>query len=167
MPRFNLSDQEIAGLTAFIHDQRNKAESKSGGRKGVDVSDLQTGDAHAGQAYFEGAGRCSTCHSATGDLAHIAKRFEGLKLEQRMLYPEGAKSTVTVSLPSGTTVTGTLAYMDEFTVGLKDSSGQYRSWRVSDVQVKVDAPVNAHVEQLAKYSDADIHNLMAYLQTLK
>jgi cytochrome c oxidase cbb3-type subunit III len=52
-------------------------------------------------------------------------------------------------------------------MALIDPTGEYRSWRTSDVQYKVDAPVNAHVDLLSKYTDADIHNLMAYLQTLR
>ena len=83
-----------------------------------------------------------------------------------MLYPEAAKSKVAVTLPSGQTTAGVLAYLDEFTVGLIDQAGTYHSWRTRDVQYKVDAPVNAHVELFSKYTDADIHNLMAYLQTL-
>lgn len=167
MPRFNYSDQQIASLMAFIHTQKDSALRNKGGRRGVDVSDLQTGNAEAGKQYFNGAGGCSTCHSPTGDLAGVASRYEGLKLEEQMLYPKRAKSRVTVTPASGQTITGTLDYLDEFTVGLIDSTGVYRSWRTSDVQYKVDAPVNAHVEQLDKYTDADIHNLMAYLQTLR
>jgi cytochrome c oxidase cbb3-type subunit 3 len=167
MPRFELSDRQIASLAAFIHTQQNTALTKKGGRKGVDVSDLQTGDAKAGQQYFNGAGGCATCHSPTGDLAGIASRYKGLELEEQMLYPKHAKSKVTVTLPSGQTVAGTLDYLDEFTVGLIDSAGWYRSWRSSDIQYKVDAPVDAHVELFSKYTDADIHDLMAYLQTLR
>jgi hypothetical protein len=64
-------------------------------------------------------------------------------------------------------MTGTLAYRDEFTVGLRDADGWYHSWPVSEVKYVVDAPADAHVELLAKYTDDDIHNLMAYLQTLR
>jgi cytochrome c oxidase cbb3-type subunit III len=167
MPKFNLSDGEIAALTAFIHDQKRKAETQSGGRKGVDVADLQTGDVSKGKAYFNGAGGCSGCHSPAKDLAGVASRYEGLKLEERMLYPENAEAKVTVTPPSGGPVSGVLAYLDEFTVGLKDDGGRYRSWPISSVKYKVDAPAEAHVELLAKYTDDDIHNLMAYLQTLK
>ena len=167
MPRFNVTDQELAGLVAFIHDQKTKAESQKGGRRGVDVADLQTGNAEAGKAYFNGAGTCSTCHSSTGDLEGVAKRYQGLKLEQRMLYPQGATSKVTVTLPSGETVTGKLAYRDEFTVGLRDDKGWFRSWPVSKIRYTVDAPAEAHAKLLEKYSDDDVHNLMAYLQTLK
>jgi cytochrome c oxidase cbb3-type subunit III len=167
MPHFDFSDQQIAGLMAFIHTQRNNSLMKVGGRKGVDVSDLQTGNVEAGKQYFNGAGGCATCHSPTGDLAGIASRYQGLRLEEQMLYPRDAKSKVTVTLASGETITGTLAYQDEFTVGLIDPAGTYRSWRTSDVKYKVDAPVDAHVALFSKYTDDDIHNLMAYLQTLR
>lgn len=167
MPHFDVSNQQIAGLTAFIHTQRNIALAQKGGRKGVDVSDLQTGIADAGKQYFDGAGGCATCHSPTGDLAGIASRHKGLDLEMTMLYPERAKSKVTVTLASSQEVTGVLAYRDEFTIALRDADGLYRSWRTSDVKYTLDAPVDAHVDQLSKYTDADIHNLMAYLQTLR
>lgn len=167
MPHFDLPEQQIASLIAFIHTQQHLALTRKGGRKGVDVADLQTGNADAGKKYFEGAGGCSTCHSATGDLAGINSRYRGLELEIQMLYPQHAKSKVTVTPKSGDAITGQLAYLDEFTVALVDSTGVYRSWRASDVQYKVDSPVNAHIEQFPKYSDADVHNLMAYLQSLR
>lgn len=165
MPRFSLSDQQIAGLVAFIHTQRDKAPQ--GGRRGVDVSDLQTGSVQAGKQYFDGSGGCSSCHSPTGDLAGVATRYQGLKLEEQMLYPKRVPAKVTVTLSSGQTITGKLAYKDEFTIGLHDESGWYHSWPVSQVKYNIDAPVETHAELLEKYTDADIHNLMAYLQTLK
>jgi len=173
MPPFDRSDQQIASLVAFIHTQQNIALASAGGRggnggrKGVDVSDLQTGNVEAGKRYFEGAGGCARCHSATGDLAGVASRYSGLELEEQMLYPRHAKPKISVTLASGRTATGTLAYLDEFTVGLIDSTGSYRSWRTRDVHYKVDPALNAHVELFPKYTDADVHNLMAYLQTLR
>jgi cytochrome c oxidase cbb3-type subunit 3 len=168
MPAFgSLSDKDIGDLATFIHSQKTKAERKQGARKGVDVSDLQTGNAEAGKKYFNGAGTCSGCHSASNDLAGVATRFQGLQLEQRMLYPRDVKSKVTVTLASGQTIAGTVAYQDEFTLGMRDGEGVYRSWPVSDVKFKVDAPVQGHVALFEKYTDADIHNLMAYLQTLR
>jgi cytochrome c oxidase cbb3-type subunit 3 len=171
MPPFDRSDDQIAALVAFIHTQRSKAMSGTGrggegGRKGVDAADLQTGNADAGKEYFNGAGGCSNCHSPTGDLAGIASRHQGLELEELMLYPKRAKQKVDVTLASGQTISGTLAYLDEFTVGVVDSSGVYHSWRTGDVQYKVDPALNAHVDLFSKYTDDDIHNLMAYLQTL-
>lgn len=167
MPGFNFSPQEIRSIIAFIHAREAEARTHPGGRRGVSPEDLQTGNMQAGKQYFEGPGGCTKCHSATGDLAGIAKRYRGLQLEERMLYPRGAKSTVTVTLPSGEKVTGALAYQDEFTIALRDSGGFYRSWPTTGVRFTVDSPADAHVEQFPKYTDDDIHNLMAYLQTLK
>ncbi|MGA2101953.1 MAG: cytochrome c [Candidatus Sulfotelmatobacter sp.] len=172
MPPFDRSDDQIASLAAFIHTQQNNAiagagRRGNGGRKGVDVSDLQTGNVEAGKKYFEGAGACATCHSPTGDLAGLASRYQGLELEERMLYPRHAKPKVSVTLSSDETITGALAYLDEFTVGLIGPDGSYRSWRIRDVQYKVDPALNAHVEKFPKYTDSDVHNLMAYLQTLR
>jgi cytochrome c oxidase cbb3-type subunit 3 len=167
MPHFDLPELQIASLVAFIHTQQHYALTRKGGRKGVDVSDLQTGNVEAGKKYFEGAGGCTACHSATGDLAAINSRYRGLELEIQMLYPQHAKSKVTVTPKTGEAITGQLAYLDEFTVALIDAGGTYRSWRISDVQYKVDAPVNAHIELFSKYTDADVHNLMAYLQSLR
>jgi mono/diheme cytochrome c family protein len=167
MPAFQFSSQELLALVAFLRARVAAAVAMKGRRRGVDVSDLQTGNADSGKMYFDGAGGCVKCHSPTGDLAGIARRFEGLQLELRMLYPKDAKSSVVVTVPSGQTITGTLAYLDEFTVGLRDKDGVYHSWAVERVKYTVDSPVEAHVEQLAKYTDEDIHNLMAYLQTLR
>jgi cytochrome c oxidase cbb3-type subunit 3 len=167
MPKFALPDNDIAALVAFIHEAKTKAESQKGGRRGVDPSDLTTGNAEAGKQYFNGAGGCARCHSPTGDLAGVAGRREGLALERAMLYPRNPPATATVTLPSGETVEGKLIHRDEFTIALRDASGRYRSWFVDQVKVSVDSPADAHADLLAKYTDSDIHNLMAYLQTLK
>lgn len=167
MPPFDFSDSKISSLVAFIHTQQVASANKKGGRKGVEVADLQTGNADAGLAFFNGAGGCAKCHSATGDLAGLASRLEGLALEERMLYPGNGKATVKVT-KGGQAFSGRLAYRDEFTVALTDSKGVYHSWRIADLEYySLDEPANAHVDLLPKYTDADVHNLMAYLQTLK
>jgi cytochrome c oxidase cbb3-type subunit 3 len=174
MPAFALSDADLAAIVAFIHDQKRQADTASGGRRSVDAADLQSGDAAAGKGYFDAA--CTRCHSPTGDLAGVATRREGLTLLQRMLYPgQGGRGgdpsrvpqTVTVTLPSGQVVTGRLAYRDEFTIALTDADGWYRSWPASQVTFAVDDPLEAHVAQLGKYTDDDMHNVLAYLQTLR
>jgi len=171
MPPFDRTEQQIASLVAFIHTQQaalaQGGRKGAGGRKGVDPEDLQTGNVAAGKKYFEGAGGCARCHSPSGDLAGVALRYKGLDLERRMLYPRFAKSEVTVTLPSGREVSGVLAYLDEFTVGLTNADGFYQSWRTRDVKYKVNAPAEAHVDLFSKYTDDDVHDLMAYLQTLK
>jgi len=167
MPAFNFSSQEVLSIAAWIHEQVAAAEAHKGGRRGVEVADLQTGNVEAGRAYFNGAGGCTKCHSATGDLAGVASRYEGLQLEERMLYPEGAKSHVTVTLASGEKLTGVLVYHDEFTIGLRDATGNYRSWPARKIRYTIDAPADGHVALFDKYTDDDIHNLMAYVQTLR
>jgi cytochrome c oxidase cbb3-type subunit 3 len=167
MPPFKLPDAEMEAVVKFIHTAKTTAESKPGARRGVDTADLQTGNAAAGKQYFEGAGGCASCHSPTGDLAHVAAKYRGLRLEQRMLYPRGAKAKITVTPRGGQSVNGTLAYQDEFTVALEDASGKYRSWAIEDVMYTVEDPLAAHVARFEKYTDSDIHNLMAYLQTLR
>lgn len=176
MPAFNLSDADMAAIVAFIHDATARAGAAAGSRRNVDPADLQSGDAQAGQKYFEGAGGCTKCHSATGDLAGIASRFQGLSLMQRMLYPSGRgrrggpppePPTVTVTLPSGQVVSGKLAFHDEFTLALRVGTGTYKSWPASRVKFTVDDRLEAHFAQLGKYTNEDLHNVLAYLQTLK
>jgi cytochrome c oxidase cbb3-type subunit 3 len=167
MPKFNLSETDLTATVAFIHSQQTKYMSQSGKRRGVEVADLQTGNVEEGKKYFNGAGGCSSCHSPTGNLAGIATKYQGLQLEQRMLYPRDVKSKATITLPSGETIEGTVAYMDEFTLAIRDSTNTYRSWPLSTIKYTVTAPLAAHVELFSKYTDADIHNLMAYIQTLR
>ncbi len=168
MPRFTLPDGDILNLVAFVHSQQDKAMSQSGNRRGVDEADLHTGDAAAGRQYFQGAGGCAACHSPDKDLAAIATKYTGLKLEEQMLYPrDGKKPTATVTTPTGQTVSGTVAYHDEFTIAVTDASGVYHSWPASAVQYTIEDPLKGHADLLGKYSDADIHNLLAYMQTLK
>jgi len=105
MPSFDMSEDEIAAIVAFIHNQKTKSEAVGGGRRSVDVSDLETGDAEAGRRYFNGAGGCARCHSPSGDLAGVGTRFRGLPLLERMLYPPSirpgtAPPKATVTVPS-------------------------------------------------------------------
>jgi cytochrome c oxidase cbb3-type subunit III len=176
MPSNSMSETDLASVVAFIHDLKRKADSLEGNRRTVDVADLQTGNAQAGETYFNGPGGCSKCHTPTGDLAGLAARLQGLQLMQRMLYPSGRGGrggrtpyapTVTVTPPNGPPVTGRLAYRDEFTIALTDESGWHRSWLTRQVKFVVDDKLEAHAAQLPKYTDADMHNVLAYLQTLK
>jgi cytochrome c oxidase cbb3-type subunit III len=64
-------------------------------------------------------------------------------------------------------VTGKVVYRDEFTIAITDAAGYYRSWPMGAVKVAIDNPLDAHVAQLPKYTNDDLHNVLAYLQTLK
>jgi len=75
---------------------------------------------------------------------------------------------VTVTLPSGKTYSGDLVRIDDFTVALREKSGEYRSFnRIAGTKVTTVDPFAGHVELLDKYTDTDIHNLTTYLVTLK
>jgi len=173
MPAFNLNTNDLDAVVAFIQDQKAMAQTLGGGRRSVDVADLQTGNREAGQRYFNGAGNCAKCHSPTGDLAGIATRFQGLQLLQRMLYPQSvgrpspAPGKVAVTLPSGEVINGTLVSRDEFSIVINDQAGARRTWKTNEAKFSVEDPMAGHFEQLGKYTDADMHNVFAYLQSLR
>jgi cytochrome c oxidase cbb3-type subunit 3 len=174
MPGFpTLAESDLAAIVAFVHYRKTQAEAAVGGRRSVEVADVLTGDARLGRRYFES--NCTSCHSASGDLAGIASRIEGLALLRRMLYPGGQtpagapayRPKVTITMRDGETVTGEVAARDEFTIAVIDSDGRYRSWPTAGVRFTVDDPLEAHVEQLARYTDAAMHDVLAYLHTLR
>ena len=178
MPKFPFSDQQVYTISAFLHERVRAAAE----RGNYQILNIVTGDPKKGEAYFNGQGRCNSCHSVTGDLAHIASRLEPVDLQQHIVMPrEGGRRNsgapgnkneqiiATVTLPSGQSVKGGLVSIDDFMVALVDESGDYRSFaRNGDVpKVELQDPLQAHTDLLAKYTDADIHNLTAYLATLK
>jgi cytochrome c oxidase cbb3-type subunit 3 len=176
MPPFTVSDTELLALVAFIHDAKLKSETLGGGRRSVDATDLSTGSVEAGKAYFNGAGGCATCHQVTGEFAKVGSRYQGLGLLQRLLYPgsgprfnnpQPAPAVMTVKTADGKTVTGKLVYRDEFTISVMDADGWTKSWPVATVTITGEDPLKAHVDQLGKYTDADMHNVYAFLQSLK
>jgi cytochrome c oxidase cbb3-type subunit 3 len=175
MPAFNtLTAAEMTAMVAFIHSQMDKFAALGGGRRSVEPSDLATGNAAAGRAYFNGAGKCASCHSPTGDLAGIGKRLQGLNLMRRMLYPTGdrgapsaVQSKATIKLASGQTIVAPAVAEDDFSVTILDPMGARQTYQKSAVKVTVDDPLAAHFEQLGKYTDADMHNVYKYLESLK
>jgi cytochrome c oxidase cbb3-type subunit 3 len=175
MPPFALPETELAAIVAFIHDAKTSAESSGGGRRTVEPEDLQTGDAKAGEQYFRGAGGCVRCHAVAGEFAKVGARYRGLPLLQRMLYPGSGRDAgpppsppeVTVRTRDGDSATGKVIYRDEFTISIRDAQGWTRSWPLARVAVTGDEPLRAHVEQLPKYTDRDMHNVLAFLQTLR
>jgi len=167
MPAFHLSMAQIADISAFLH-YRQYQDSHSGHvPKNYALKYLLTGNVAAGKAYFNGAGGCKNCHSTTGDLAHVASKFLPLELELKMLYPGNDQRTVTVTLPSGKELHGPLLHIDEFSVALRDSAGWYRSFPRDQVKVAVHDPLAAHRKLLGEMTQADVHNVFAFLETLK
>jgi hypothetical protein len=166
-----LTDAQVVDLSHFLHQ---RVEAIASNRNARGTLNVVTGNAAAGRVFFNGAGKCSTCHSPTGDLAGIATRIPvAVNLQQRFLFPPltrgGPKQVeVTVTAPGGRPVSGGLVRIDTFYVSLRDASGEYQTIRRGpNVKVEVRDPLAAHHELLDQYTDADMHNVLAYLVTLK
>jgi cytochrome c oxidase cbb3-type subunit III len=169
----DLTQAQLRDLSQFL---KQRVEDTVKNRNAQRPPNVLTGNASAGKAYFEGQGKCGTCHSPAGDFVGIAKKYDPLTLQQRLLFPRGGgrgtppvrPTRVTVTRPSGAAVSGDLERIDDFSVSLRDSAGDYRSWsRTPALKVELSDPYAAHNELLDQYTDADIHNLVAYLETLK
>ncbi|HEV2380273.1 MAG TPA: c-type cytochrome [Terriglobia bacterium] len=168
MPALPLNSSQIQAIAAYLHDRAREGLESARLPKEYPLSKLLTGNAEAGKAYFEGAGGCKTCHSPTGDLKGVASKYSPLELEAQMLYPEHAPpTTVTAVLPSGERVKGILEHFDEFTVALRDDSGWQRSFSRDEVMLEMDDPLGAHKKLLVKISEKELHDLFAYMETLK
>ena len=173
----SLSQSQVQDLSHFLHAMVE--ETLRGGPYAAPVNIL-TGNAAAGQSFFSGAGRCASCHSPTGDLAHIAAKYDPVTLQQKLVFPRtvtagrGGRAApskpviVTVTPPSGAPVTGTLVHIDDFNVALRDESGMYISWkRTPDLKVEKKDPYATHIDLLKVYTDQNIHDVLAYLETMK
>ena len=161
---------QISEIAEYLHLLVERAANR--GLYGSLYSPDIRGDAKAGEAFFNGAGRCSTCHSTTEDLAHVGSRYRSQTLQNRWLWPSGGRGTpravqATVTLQSGARVTGTIKRLDDFDVSIVDATGAYHSWPRDAVKIDIADPLAAHRELLGQYSDADIHNVTAYLANLK
>jgi mono/diheme cytochrome c family protein len=173
-PVARLTAAQIEDVTHTIHQEVYNTL-----RSALEIQNVLTGDSKAGAAYFNGEGKCSTCHSPTGDLAHIASRMDPPALQQRFLFPGGRGGrggrgaganpvTVTVTPASGAAITGVLLHLDDFNVALTDNAGEYRSFkRTAALKVVKNDPTQAHHELLDKYTDKNMHDMVAYLETLK
>jgi mono/diheme cytochrome c family protein len=176
-PSASLTAPQIQDLSHFLHQQVGDT-LRTGPYNSV--LNVLTGNAKEGEAYFKGSGGCTSCHSATGDLAGIGKKYEPAVLQLKTVFPQtvafgkrpalGKKKpvTVTVTPPGGQPVTGTLVEIDDFNVSLRDESGQsYTFARTPEVKVEKHDPYEAHVALLDRYTDKDIHDVVAYLETLR
>jgi cytochrome c oxidase cbb3-type subunit 3 len=166
MPAFpNISQSQASDIAQFLHLQVELVANR-GLYKRLNVL---TGDAKAGEVYFNGAGGCKSCHSPTGDLAHIGTKYPPEQLQNRFVWPGAAVrgQKLTVTLPSGQAVSGALKRMDDLNVSMYDTSGVYHSWPREGLKVEVEDRLAGHRQLLSKYSDEDMHNITAYLATLK
>src|SRR3954469_2089262 len=137
MPRFaSFSNTELYEIAEFLHQRVELAANRGTYR----IQDVVTGDPRAGEAWFRGAGGCATCHSPTGDLAHIGSKLNLPDLQQTLLYPAvrargseaGGEQKATVALPSGETIKGSVKKLDDFHVVLFDETGDFHSIAITE-----------------------------------
>jgi cytochrome c oxidase cbb3-type subunit 3 len=182
MPPQPLSDDDAKAVAVYLHS-RLAAASKQGGPPPAEIPPLNivVGDAAAGQKYF--AAKCASCHSASGDLQGIATRVGDPKILQNMWVSGGggrgrgraggaasrAVTTATVTMPSGEKFQGTLLRYDDFDVTLLDADGNMRTFRRDGDRPKLEItdPLQGHKTLLTVYTDKDMHDVTAYLVTLK
>jgi len=181
MPKFNLTEAQIADIAAFVHTFKAAGYDESRQKP----PSILVGDAAAGRTYF--GAKCASCHSAENDLRGIASRITDEKqLQQALLMPGGGRGgrggrgapaaaaatamTATVTLASGEKVEGRVERMDDFTVSILTADGQHRTFSTEGSgapRVDIKDPLQGHRDLLRVYTDKDIHNLTAYLWTLK
>ena len=179
-----LTGEQITDLAHFL---RQRVNDSFRGSPLFRAQNVLVGDAQAGAAFFNGEGKCATCHTATAlSLAGIASRYEPIDLQQRFLFPgpgrggrgrgRGAASgppppsavKATITTAAGETATGVLVLLDDFNVSVRDASGAYRTFaRGPGVTVVKDDPLAAHHALLDTLRDKDMHDVVAYLETLK
>jgi mono/diheme cytochrome c family protein len=184
MPPMPLPDADIVAVAEYIH-----SVAAQGGRQGrppvddtVAPEKVLVGDAAAGQAYFQRA--CSSCHSVDGDLKGIASRATDPRELQNMWVSGGAgggrgggrgrggaagRATVKVTPTGGPTVEGRLARIDDFIVAVTLADGTRRTFvrNGADPKVEINDPAEAHRKMVMALADKDMHDVTAYLWTVK
>lgn len=169
MPAFPSFDAaQIRDIAEFLHMQIELAAN----RGTYQELNIVTGNAKAGQAFFNGAGQCNTCHSTAGDLAHIGAKLAPPVLQRAFLYPPTAgfqpPVRAVVTLADGKTVSGTAKHLDDFYIALYDDQGAFHSIPLGPgIKVVLHDGLEFHRRMLGQYTDAEMHDLTAYLVTLR
>jgi cytochrome c oxidase cbb3-type subunit 3 len=168
MPPVPLSDAQIADVVAYLHWRLAESDLTSPANpREYSLKLLLTGNADQGKAFFYGEGQCNHCHSPARDLAGTARKYTPADLQAHFLYPPDVPKSAIVTTNSGQQFKGSLAYQDAFTIAIKDAGGWYHSWPVEEVKIQIRDPLASHLELLSKYRNADVHNVFAFLETLK
>jgi cytochrome c oxidase cbb3-type subunit 3 len=184
MPPLGLPQPDVIAIAEYIHSVVFTSRGQGAPPPGPPVVlNLLVGDAAAGKAYF--GSKCSACHSATGDMAGIGTRIPDVMTLQNTWVGGGGRGgrggrgggaagaptpvTVTVTPSSGPAVEGRLVRVDDFLVVVGLADGSTKSFRRDgDVpKVEIKDPREPHRNLLPTYTDKDIHDVTAYLVTLK
>lgn len=184
MPPIPMSDDDVKAVAAYIHNLQAQGSNQGGPPPGPEIElDILVGDARAGARYFDAT--CASCHSATGDLAGIASRVADAKVLQN-LWVSGGRAmgrgpgrraapspdtlpTVKVTMSTGEIVAGRLVRVDDFLVTVRLADGTTRTiTRNGDAPaVEITDPLARHNDLLAVYTNKDMHDVTAFLATLK
>ena len=166
MPAFaQLDDNQLKDVTEFLHLQVENYAN----RGSYQVANILVGDPAKGKTYFDS--QCASCHSVSGDLAHVGTKFKLLDLQRRWISPERNSSSRAV-MASVTTangaVSGVLTKLDDFHVSITDATGHMLDFqRIPPVQVQLKDPLAFHMTMISTLKDDDIHNVTAYLEKQK
>lgn len=183
MPAFPFSQAQVSDLVAYIDSELRLYDlhTRVPGAYPNDIpaSQLATGSAEAGKAFFYGAGGCSACHSPDGDLAHIASKYDPPTLEQLFINPGGTlvfqaalnpgiTITADVTLNSGEHFSGRLEQNGEFDVSIVGTDGYTHTFPRREIKtIVIHNPLDAHIAMLPKWNNKDMHDMFTYLETLK
>ncbi|HUA57153.1 MAG TPA: cytochrome c [Verrucomicrobiae bacterium] len=177
--KIDAPDTQMYDIAAYLHSR----VVYSSGRGDVHLAEVLVGDPKAGELYFNGAGGCKSCHSPTGDLKGIGGKYDPAVLQETMVMPRRGRGGfgrgggdlsptaryAVVTLPSGESVKGSPLRVTDFDVTLRLADGSTRTWAREHGMPKVEItdPLQPHIDLMMKLSDTDMHNLTAYLATLK
>ncbi len=171
--KLSLSSEQFYDVAAYIHSR----VIESSGRGQVHTADVLVGDAKAGEAFFNGAGRCKTCHSVTGDLKGIGAKYDAPALQERVVMPprtagKGMPANAiqaTVTPATGPPVKGALLRVTDFDVIIRLADGTQKSWTRNHGVPKVETAdsLQAHYDIMTTLKDSDMHNVTAYLAGVK
>jgi cytochrome c oxidase cbb3-type subunit III len=182
MAAMPMPDDDIKAIVAFLHSLQAAGSNQGEPPPGPPVElNILVGDAKAGAAYF--ATTCASCHSPSDDLAGIASRVPDAKLLQNLWVSGGRArgrgpgrrrrkveqaATVRVTLPNEV-LQGRLVRIDDFLVTLALDDGTTRSVRRSGgtPAVEITDALARHNALLAGYTNKTMHDVTAYLATLK
>ncbi|HXB67624.1 MAG TPA: cytochrome c [Candidatus Acidoferrales bacterium] len=168
MPPIQLSPNQVADIVTFLRSRIAAADIRSANRPMQGSADkLLIGNAEAGKSFFTGAGGCGGCHSPTRDLEGIARKYSAVDLQARFLYPPRQRLTAVVTDAAGKQYDGEVLLLTNYDVAIQDAQGWYHSWPAGTVKVEVKDRMAAHRELLTRYTDSDMHNMLAYLETLR
>lgn len=175
MPPIPLSAGQIADIAAFLHSIPVSS------RTGPSTLNIVVGDAKQGEAYV--ARTCARCHTTAALRTFAGKLDDPKTLQQMWLMPgSGGRGfgpstapiprppiTALVTMPSGERVEGQVDHIDDFTVTLLLDNGERRTIKTFGTKARVELrdPLQPHKELLPAYTDGDIHNVTAYLVSLK